>query len=138
GTRDERSWEAAAVLAGTILMATGIMGNSPTSYDSTTTLATLLPRVARYRDEYYRHLLEKLTGAHAARLRKEEATTRQPFGAARQHLNAYIARHRATQLQQRQLSLIFAEMGFPLASRAEARRIPAVSLRLLSESMGRR
>jgi hypothetical protein len=137
GTPEERAWEAAAVLAGTILMAAGVTGNSPTSYDSTTTLATLLPRIARCRDAFYRHLLEKLGGAHAARLRKEEATTRQPFGAARQHLNAYLARHRATQLQQRQLSLIFAEMGYPDASREEARRIPAVSLRLLSEIMGR-
>jgi hypothetical protein len=137
GTREERAWEAAAVFAGTILMAAGVSGNSPTAHDSTTTLATLLPRVARYRDAFYRHLLDKLNGAHAARLRKEEATTRQPFGAARQHLNSYLARHRATQLQQRQLSLIFAEMGYPDASRDEARRIPAVSLRLLSEIMGR-
>jgi hypothetical protein len=137
GTREERAWEAAAVFAGTILMAVGVSGNSPTSYDSTTTLATLLPRIARFRDAFYRQLLDKLNGAHAARLRKEEATTRQPFGAARQHLNGYLARHRATQLQQRQLSLIFAEMGYPDASRDEARRIPAVSMRLLSEIMGR-
>jgi hypothetical protein len=137
GTREERAWEAAAVLAGTILMASGITGNGPTAHDSTATLATLIPRIARYRDAFYRKLLEKLGGDHAARLRNEEATTRQPFGAARQHLNAYLARHRATQLQQRQLSLIFAEMGYPDASREEARLIPAVSMRLLSEIMGR-
>ncbi len=58
---------------------------------------------------------------HAARLRQEQATTRQPFGAARQHLNAYLARNRATQLQQRYLALLFAEMGYPAnASREEA------------------
>src|SRR5262249_2889426 len=136
-TREERAWEAAAVLAGTILMASGVTGNSPTAYDSTTTLSTLLPRIARYRDAFYRRLLEKLGGDHAARLRNEEATTRQPFGAARQHLNAYLARHRATQLQQRQLSLILAEMGYPDASRDEARLIPAVSMRLVSEITGR-
>ena len=41
------------------------------------------------------------------------------------------------QLQQRYLSLMFAEMGYPEASRDEARRIPAVSVRLLSEILGR-
>jgi hypothetical protein len=135
--RNELLLEAAAVLAGTILMASGISGHSPTAYDSTTTLATLLPRIARYRDAFYEHLLKRLDGPHGARLRQEQATTRQAFGAARQHLNAYLARHRATQLQQRYLTLLFAEMGYPEASRAEARRIPAVSMRLLSEVLGR-
>ena len=50
----EALFEAAAVLAGTILMATGIGGNSPTQYDSSTTLSTLMPRIAHYRDEFYR------------------------------------------------------------------------------------
>jgi hypothetical protein len=134
--RDELLMEGAAVLAGTLLMATGISGNSPIAHDSTTTLATLLPRIARYRDVFYEHLLKRLKGPHAARLRDEQATTRQAFGAARQHLNAYLARHRATQLQQRYLALLFAEMGYAEASRIEAGRIPAVSLRLLSDILG--
>ena len=100
-------------------------------------MATLLPRIARYRDVFYEHLLKRLEGPHAARLRDEQATTRQAFGGVRQHLNAYLARHRAMQLQQRYLALLFAEMGYPEASRAEARRIPAVSVRLLSEILGR-
>ncbi|HTU93903.1 MAG TPA: hypothetical protein VMF69_27730, partial [Gemmataceae bacterium] len=131
--REELLLEGAAVLAGTLLMATGISGYSPTAHDSTTTLATLLPRIARYRDVFYEHLLKRWEGPHAARLRDELATTRQAFGGARQHLNAYLARHRAMQLQQRYLALLFAEMGHPEASRDEARRIPAVSVRLLSE-----
>jgi hypothetical protein len=131
--RAELLLEGAAVLAGTLLMATGISGYGPTAHDSTTTLATLLPRIARYRDVFYEHLLKQLEGSHAARLRDELATTRQAFGGARQHLNAYLARHRAMQLQQRYLALLFAEMSYPEASRAEARRIPAVSVRLLSE-----
>ncbi|MGH7172181.1 MAG: hypothetical protein ACRELG_18045, partial [Gemmataceae bacterium] len=135
--REELLLEGAAVLAGTLLMATGISGYGPTAHDSTTTLATLLPRIARYRDVFYEHLLNRLEGPHAARLREELATTRQAFGGARQHLNAYLARHRAMQLQQRYLALLFAEMGYPEASRAEARRIPAVSVRLLSEILGR-
>jgi hypothetical protein len=131
--RYELLLEGAAVLAGTLLMATGISGYGPTAHDSTTTLATLLPRIARYRDVFYEHLLKRLEGPHADRLRDELATTRQAFGGVRQHLNAYLARHRAMQLQQRYLALLFAEMGYPEASREEAQRIPAVSVRLLSE-----
>jgi hypothetical protein len=125
--------EAAAVLAGTVLMATGVSGASPTAHDSSTSLATLMPGIARYRDAFYVHLLQTLPAGHAARLRREQATTRQPFGAARQHLNQFLARHRAAQLQQRFLALLFAEMGYADASRAEAARIPAVSARMLSE-----
>jgi hypothetical protein len=135
--REELLREEAAVLAGTLLMSTGISGWGPSAHDSTTTLATLLPRIARYRDLFYDYLLKRLDGPHAARLREEQATTRQAFGGARQHLNGYLARHRAMQLQQRYLALIFAEMGYPEASREEAQRIPAVSVRLLSEILGR-
>lgn len=135
--RAELLREGAAVLAGTLLMATGISGSGPAAHDSTTTLATLLPRIARYRDLFYEYLLKRWEGTHATRLREEQATTRQAFGGARQHLNSYLARHRATQLQQRYLAVVFAEMGYAEASRSEARRIPAVSVRLLSEILSR-
>jgi hypothetical protein len=137
GTREERLVEAGTVLAGTILMAAGVSGAGPVAHDSATTLAVLLPRIARYRDAFYERLLGRLGGPHAARLREEQAVTRQPFGGARQHLNAYLARHRATQMQQRYLALLFAEMGYPEESRREAARIGAVSMRLLSEVLGR-
>ncbi|MFO0929021.1 MAG: hypothetical protein U0736_18700 [Gemmataceae bacterium] len=97
----------------------------------------LLPRIARYRDAFYEGLIRKVGGDHGARLQQERQSTRQPFGAARQHLNAYLARHRATQLQQRYLALLFAEMGYQEASQAEAERIRAVSVRLLSQILGR-
>jgi hypothetical protein len=125
--------EAAAVLAGTVLMAMGVSGASPTAHDSSQTLATLMPRIARYRDAFYVHLLQSLPAKHASRLRQEQATTRQPFGAARQHLNQFLARHRAGQLQQRFLALLFAEMGHADAGREEAAKIPAASVRMLSE-----
>jgi hypothetical protein len=128
----ERLIEGAAVLAGTVLMAAGVSGWGPGAHDSAATLAVLLPRIARYRDLFYERLLGRLGGKHAERLRQERETTRQPFGAARQHLNGYLARHRAAQLQQRYLALLFAEMGYPKASQAEARRIMAVSVRMLS------
>src|SRR5207302_1393221 len=135
--RDELLFEAAAVLAGTVLMATGISGYGPGAHESSQTLAVLMPGIARYRDRFYQQLLARMSGPHAERLRQEEALTRQPFGAARQHLNGCLARHRAAQLQQRCLALLFAEMGYPEASRAEARRIPAASVRFLSEVLSR-
>jgi hypothetical protein len=135
--RAELLFEAAAVLAGTMLMATGTSGSGPSTHDSTTTLATLMPRIAQYRDAFYARLLASISEDHGARLRAEAQSTRQPFGGARQHLNQYLARHRAAQLQQRQLALLFAEMGYPEASRREAARIPAVSVRLLSDIHGR-
>jgi hypothetical protein len=135
--REEVLFEAAAVLAGTVLMATGTSGSGPATHDSTTTLATLMPRIAGYRDRFYAGLLQGIGGQHGERLRQEAATTRQPFGGARQHLNQYLARHRAGQLQQRQLAILFAEMGYPEASNREAARIPAASVRLLSELLSR-
>ncbi|MCI0455703.1 MAG: hypothetical protein L0Z62_01820 [Gemmataceae bacterium] len=125
--------EAAIVLAGTILMATGVSGAGPETHDSTVTLATLVPRIARNREAFYTAQLQKLTGKHRARLDKEAKATKQPFGGARQHVNQYLARHRAAQLQQRHLALLLAEMGYPDASRRQAARIPAASVRLLSE-----
>jgi hypothetical protein len=134
---DELLTEAAAVLAGTVLMASGISGSGPSAHDSTATLAKLMPGIARYREAFYAQLLPRLPGPHAERLRQEAATTRQPFGAARQHLNQYLARQRAAQLQQRYLTLVFADMGYPEQSRREAARIPAASVRMLSEVLGR-
>jgi hypothetical protein len=134
--RAEVLFEAAAVFAGTLLMAAGVSGSGPGSYDSTTTLTTLTPRIARYRDAFYTDLLKKLTGPHAARLAAEVATTKQPFGAARHHFNRYLARHRALQLQQRHLALLYAGMGYPDAGREEADRIPTTSLRMLVTVQG--
>jgi hypothetical protein len=135
--RDELLYEAGAVLAGTLLMATGISGAGPETHDSTTTLAGLMPRIARYRDAFYNSLLAKVTGAHAIRLHREAKATRQAFGAARQQFNRFLARHRALQLQQRHLAVLYAEMGYPESGAREAERIPTTSLRLLSAVQGR-
>src|SRR5262245_23597754 len=131
--RAEVLWEAAAVLAGTILMAAGISGAGPETHDSSTTLSTLIPRIARYREAFYANLMQELKGKHAERLFQETTLTRQPFGGARQHLNQTLARHRAWQLQQRHLALLFAAMGYPQASRRQATAIPVASVRLLTE-----
>jgi hypothetical protein len=126
-------FEAAAVLAGTVLMASGISGSGPASHDSTVNLENLTKRIARYRDEFYNRLLQQVGGRHGDRLRQEATNSRQPFSAARQHLNQYLARHRAAQQQQRHLALLFADMGHADASREEAARIPTPAVRLLGE-----
>ena len=81
-TRDELLFEAAAVLAGTILMASGTTGNGPGCHNSDVTLSNLLPHIAAYRDQFYEELLARTTGPHGDRLRAESQRTRQPFGGA--------------------------------------------------------
>jgi hypothetical protein len=129
----ELLYEAAAVLAGTILMASGISGDSPETFDSTITLSKLLPKIARYRDEFYERLFRRITGAHAERIKHEAAEKRQPFGGARQHLNAQLARQRASQLEHVHLARIFARMGHTAAAQREADIVPCASARMLCQ-----
>lgn len=131
--RDEEEllWEAAAVLAGTILMASGTSGHGPACHDSSVTLGTLLPHIAAYRDEFYEQLLERVQGEHGERLAKEAEKLRQPFGGARQHLNQEIAGRRAVQMQQVHLALIFARMGYPQAALRQAEAVQVPSARLV-------
>jgi hypothetical protein len=127
---DERLFEAGAVLAGTILMAAGISGSGPDTFDSSTSLAKLLPRIAKYRDQFYERLYKRASGAHAERLQQEAAEKRQPFGGARQHLNAELAKRRAAQLAHVHLAHVFARMGYADAASREADVVPAASARL--------
>jgi hypothetical protein len=130
---DELLQEAAAVLAGTILMASGISGEGPGTFDSTVTLSKLLPKIARYRDEFYERLFNKIGGTHAERLKAEAAERRQPFGGARQHLNAQLARQRASQLEHVHLAKIFARMGHTAAAQHEANVVPCAAARMQSQ-----
>jgi hypothetical protein len=123
-------FEEAAVLAGTMLMGSGISGNQPNAVDSTISLATLVQKIADYRDAFYNQLLERLGGAHAERLKREAATTKQPLGGARQHFNHYLAQRRAEQLQQVHLAQLFARMGYVEAAQRQVRVVPAVSARM--------
>jgi len=132
GAAAERLEEAAAVLAGTILMASGTSGDAPSRHDSSVTLSTLLPHIAAYRDDFYRQLLERAQGQHGELLRAEAQRTRQPFGGARQHLNHELARRRAVQLQQVHLALLFARMGRPEAARRQADAVRVASARMLT------
>jgi len=123
--------EAAAVLTGTMLMASGICGSSPSTYSSNTSLSDLLNPIAEYRDAFYSQLIQRMNGAHAQRLKDEESRRRQPFGGARQHLNTRLARMRATQLAHVQLARLFARMGSPLAAKEESDDVQVPSARIL-------
>ncbi len=130
--RDELLFEAAAVLAGTMLMASGICGSGPGAFASTVTLASLLPIIAQYRDEFYEQLLERQTGSHLARLLEEQKIRRQPFGGARQYLNTHLARQRASQLEHVQLARLFARMGHASAAKEQSDFVPVPSARLIA------
>ena len=135
GTHDpqELLFEAAAVLAGTVLMGAGTSGWGPQTHDSAVTLTNLVPRIARYRERFYELLMSKIGGKHAQRLAAEAKVVHQPFGGARQHLNQFLGRHRALQLQRRQVALLLAEIGYPAAARRQVDAIPVPSTRLLTE-----
>ena len=132
-SRQEVHFEAAAVLAGTMLMGSGITGSGPDSHDSNTTLMSLLPRIANYRDAFYMQLMERLPSSHAERLRDEAAKLKQPFGAARQDLNQRLSERRALQVQHVRLSQLFARMGYTDAAIRQAHVIPVASARIRCE-----
>ncbi|MFM7109488.1 MAG: hypothetical protein ACKOZU_13000, partial [Planctomycetaceae bacterium] len=83
---EEHRRESAAVLAGVVLMASGLSGHGPGARQAALPLAELLPRIAGYRDEFYRWLLGTLSPRHRARLEEEAARQRQPFGGVRRHI----------------------------------------------------
>lgn len=135
--RDEVMFEAAAVLAGTMLMGSGVSGNRPDAYDSTVTVATVLQRIADYRDAFYERLMDRVSGDHAARLRREAAEHQQPFGAVRKQLNQAMLRRRAWQMQQAALSEFYAEMNYPTLAICEAETVPAASVRMKAQILCR-
>ena len=125
--------EAGAVLGCTMLMASGICGSRPGAFDSNTTLSTLLPTIAGYRDQFYRDLIERLPEAHRNRLRSEAEARRQPFGAARQNLNHLLSKRRASQLVNCRLATIFARMGFCEAATKQSQIVPVAAARILCQ-----
>lgn len=133
----ERLFDASAVLAGTILMASAISGSGPQTYDSSVSLTSLLPIVARQRDNFYQRLLDTATGERGKRLKRLANEARQPFGHVRHELNMYLSKYGADQVQHRHLSWMFARMGFEKASCEEASVIPCLSARFESEIQSR-
>ena len=127
---EEVLFEEAAVLAGTMLMGSGISGNRPDAHDSSVTLVRLVQQIAVYRDAFYERLLAGLSGPHAERLRAEALALRQPLGGARQHFNQHLARRRAEQLQHVNLAQLFARMGYTEAAARQVRVVPVASARM--------
>ena len=128
--RDEVLAEEAAVLAGTMLMGSGVSGDRPGAHDSTLNLATLVQHIASYRDAFYEQLLQRIQGAHGERLRAEAVALRQPFGGARQHFTQFLARRRAEQVQRVNLADLYARMGYTEAAAREVRLVPVPSARM--------
>ena len=127
---EEILFEEATVLAGTMLMGSGVSGNRPDAHDSSVTLVTLVQQIAVYRDAFYERLLARLSGPRAERLRAEALALRQPLGGARQHFNQHLARRRAEQLQQVNLAQLFARMGYTDAAARQVRLVPVASARM--------
>jgi len=131
-SREERLVESASVLAGTILMASGISGWGPGAHQSDVTLASLMKPIAEFRDAFYQDRVQHLSGPHAARLAAEQQTHHQPFGAARQYLNAALASRRASQVQHAQLARLYARMGYPDAASKQSDVVAVPSARMMS------
>ncbi|MBX3439804.1 MAG: hypothetical protein KF861_20100, partial [Planctomycetaceae bacterium] len=132
-SRQERLFDAAAALSGTILMASSVSGSGPDTHDSTVSLTSLLPIIARRRDEFYLRLMEGLSGSRSERLEREAQRTQQPFGHIRQYLNMKVAGYGARQVQHRELAYLFARMGYGEASRRQSLVIPSASARFECE-----
>ncbi len=132
--REEVLFEEAAVLAGTMLMGSGISGNRPGAHSSESTLATLIVPIAAYRDKFYEQILERTGGTHGERLRAEAVELRQPFGGARQHFNQQLAHRRARQLQHVHLAAFYARMGHTEAALHQLDVVPVASARIQCET----
>lgn len=131
--REELEFEAAAVLAGTMLMGSAVSGWGPGALDSSETFAVLLPRVAELRDEFYDGLLKGMSGPHADRLREEALALHQPFASARQFFNRNLAKLRALQYQNVQLARLYAWMGYDWACRQKIESVSVPSARMRCE-----
>ena len=81
-----------------MLMASGLSGHGPAAHQAGLPLSELLPRIAGYRDEFYRWLMTQLPQDHRERLEEETGRLRQPFGGVRRHINSLLAGRRANQL----------------------------------------
>ena len=128
--QEELEFEAAAVLAGTLLMGSAVSGWGPGARTSADTFSSLLPKVAKLRDSFYQQLLAQIPESHAARLRTEEELLHQPFAAARQYFNRRLARQRAEQFQNVQLARLYAWMGYEEASNEMIMQVNVPSSRI--------
>ena len=109
---EEVLFEEAAVLAGTMLMGSGISGNRPDAHDSSVTLVTLVQQIAVYRDAFYERLWRGFPVRTPSGCGPRPWRCGSRSAAARQHFNQHLARRRAEQLQHVHLAQLFARMGY--------------------------
>jgi hypothetical protein len=129
--------EASAVLAGVMLMASGLSGHGPGAHQAALPLSELLPRIAGYRDEFYRWLLARLPEDHRRRLEAEMQRLRQPFGGVRRHINALLAGRRARQVESVALAAVLARLGRAEGAERMAGMVPAASARMFARITSR-
>ena len=129
--------ESSAVLAGVMLMASGLSGHGPGAHQAGLPLAELLPRIAGYRDAFYRWLMEQLPERHRHELEDEMRRMRQPFGGVRRHINALLASRRARQVESVALAAVMSRLGRAVEAERLAGVVPAASARMLARIGGR-
>ncbi|MBT7730015.1 MAG: hypothetical protein HN703_14130, partial [Planctomycetaceae bacterium] len=129
--------ESAAVLAGVMLMASGLSGRGPGAMQSGMSLTDLLPRIAAYRDNFYRWLITRLPGEHRLRLEAEAQSLQQPFGGVRRHINMLLADRRARQVGSVTLASVLARLGRIDAAERLVGLVPAASARMLARITSR-
>jgi hypothetical protein len=129
--------ESAAVLAGVILMASGLSGHGPGAASASLSLADLLPRIAGYRDEFYRWLMAQLPEDHRQLLDDETRRLRQPFGGVRRHINSLLAGRRARQVESVALAAVLARLGRADGAERMAGMVPAASARMAARITSR-
>lgn len=136
-TGPQLRWESSAVLAGVMLMASGLSGHGPGAMQAGLPLSELLPRIASYRDEFYRRLLMTVSDEHRQRLEDESRRLRQPFGGVRRHINAMLAGRRASQVENVALATVLARLGRAAAAERLASAVPAASARMFARITSR-
>jgi hypothetical protein len=135
--RSQLDRESAGVLAGVMLMASGLSGHGPGALASGLSLGDLLPKIAGYRDDFYRWLMTRLPADHRQRLDEETRRLRQPFGGVRRHINALLAGRRARQVESVALSGTLAKLGRSAGAERLAGLVPAASARMAARITGR-
>ena len=129
--KNELLGEAAAALAGVILMSSGVSGWGPEAHSSDVTLSKLLPKIAAFRDDFYEELLEKNAGCE--HLIEEARRLKQPYGGVRQDLNSRLSNARGSQLEHVHLARVFSRIGYSDASSRQAALVPTASARIICE-----
>ncbi|MDO5308093.1 MAG: hypothetical protein Q4G03_01150 [Planctomycetia bacterium] len=129
----EYQYEAAAIVTGTMLMASAVCGGYVQAHDSETTIEKLIPVITRLRDLFYERLIVKTPASHKERLTAEVKQLFQPFAGARHALNRKLAELRSDQLQRFALARTYARMGYYQASQRQTEVIRTASSRLLAQ-----